>query len=100
LAGAVKDNARGTLVGTKTFGKGLVQELRMLEDGSGLKVTISRYFTPSGVCIQGIGIKPDIEIDVPSEYKNQPVSQIPRSKDIQLKSAIEAVKGKMAANKE
>jgi carboxyl-terminal processing protease len=98
LAGAVKDNARGTLVGTKTFGKGLVQELRLLEDGSGIKVTISRYFTPSGVCIHGIGIKPDIEIDVQAEYRNLPVSQIPRKKDIQLQSAIEAVKGKMASN--
>ena len=98
LAGAVKDNARGTLVGTKTFGKGLVQELRLLEDGSGIKVTISRYFTPSGVCIHGVGIKPDIEVDVPSEYRNLPVSQIPGSKDIQLQSAIEAVKGKMASN--
>lgn len=95
LAGAVKDNGRGTLVGTKTFGKGLVQELKLLNDGSGIKVTISRYFTPSGVCIQGIGIKPDIEIDVPADFKNMPVSQIPRSKDIQLGSAIEALKGKM-----
>lgn len=98
LAGAVKDNARGTLVGTKTFGKGLVQELRLLEDGSGIKVTISRYFTPSGVCIHGLGIKPDIEVDVPSEYKNLPVSQIPANKDIQLQSAIEVVKSKMVSN--
>ena len=55
LAGAIKDNKKGILVGTKTFGKGLVQELKMLEDGSGLKVTVSRYFTPSGVCIHGVG---------------------------------------------
>ncbi len=91
LAGAVKDNARGTLVGTNTFGKGLVQELRMLEDGSGIKVTISRYFTPSGVCIHGKGIKPDIEIDVLNEYRDLPVSQIPENMDVQLKSAVEAV---------
>jgi carboxyl-terminal processing protease len=95
LAGAVKDNGMGTLVGTKTFGKGLVQELKQLDDGSGIKVTISRYFTPSGVCIQGIGISPDVEIDVSSEYKNLPVSQIPRNKDIQLSSAVEVLKGKM-----
>lgn len=97
LAGAVKDNGRGTLVGTKTFGKGLVQELRMLEDGSGIKVTISRYFTPSGVCIHGTGIKPDVEIDVLSEYKDLPVSQIPEDKDVQLKSAIEEVRSKINA---
>lgn len=98
LAGAVKDHAAGTLVGTKTFGKGLVQELRLLEDGSGIKVTISRYFTPSGVCIHGVGVKPDIEIDVAGEYRNTPVSQIPRNKDMQLQSAIEVVKGKMVSN--
>jgi carboxyl-terminal processing protease len=95
LAGAVKDNKKGTLVGTKTFGKGLVQELKMLPDGSGIKVTISRYFTPSGVCIQGIGIKPDIEVDMPDELRNVPVSQIAREKDIQLKTAIEALNAKM-----
>ncbi len=95
LAGAVKDHGRGKLVGTRTFGKGLVQELKLLKDGSGLKVTISRYFTPSGVCIHGTGIKPDIEVDVLEEYKNYPVSQIPRDRDIQLKSAIEAMLGEI-----
>jgi carboxyl-terminal processing protease len=95
LAGAVKDYSRGTLVGTKTFGKGLVQELKLLQDGSGLKVTISRYFTPSGVCIQGKGIMPDIEVKVPDEYRNLPTSQIPRDKDVQLKAALDNVKGKI-----
>jgi carboxyl-terminal processing protease len=95
LAGAVKDYSRGTLVGTKTFGKGLVQELKLLQDGSGLKVTISRYFTPSGVCIQGKGIMPDIEVKVPDEYRNLPASQIPRDKDVQLKAALDNVKGKI-----
>ena len=98
LAGAVKDLSRGTLVGTKTFGKGLVQELKLLEDGSGLKVTISRYFTPSGVCIQGKGIMPDIEVKVPDEYRNLPASQIPRDKDIQLKAALDNVKSKIGSN--
>jgi carboxyl-terminal processing protease len=59
-------------------------------------VTISRYFTPSGVCIQGIGIKPDIEIETSMEYQNKPVSQIPRDKDVQLKTAIRALREKMA----
>ena len=95
LSGALKDHERATLVGTKSFGKGLVQELRMLEDGSGLKVTISRYFTPSGVCIQGEGIKPDIEVKSAEEYQNIPVSQIPRNSDIQFKTGIEALKDAM-----
>jgi carboxyl-terminal processing protease len=85
----------GTLVGTTSFGKGLVQELKMLDDGSGLKVTISRYFTPSGVCIQGKGIKPDVEIELPSEYRDIPVSQVPRNKDSQLKTGIETLKDLM-----
>ena len=95
LAGAVKDHQYGTLVGTKSFGKGLVQELRTLSDGSGIKVTISRYFTPAGVCIQGIGIKPDMQIDSTEEYNNLPVSQIPRNKDIQFRTAVEVMQGKI-----
>lgn len=95
LAGAIKDHKKGTLVGTKTFGKGLVQELRLLSDGSGLKVTISKYYTPSGVCIQGIGIKPDMEVDALEDYRNLPVSQIPKNNDIQLKSGIEVLKAKI-----
>ncbi|PNT90497.1 peptidase S41 [Clostridium thermosuccinogenes] len=95
LAGAIKDHKKGTLVGTKTFGKGLVQASSTLDDGSGLKVTIARYFTPSGVCIHGAGIMPDIEIDVPEEYKDSPISDIPPEKDIQLKAAVENLKGKI-----
>lgn len=89
LAGSLKDNKKATLVGSKSFGKGLVQEVRPLEDGSGLKVTIARYFTPSGVCIQGKGILPDIAIDLNDKYKQVPVSQVPREDDAQLKKAIE-----------
>lgn len=95
LAGAVRDHGRGMLVGTRTFGKGLVQELKLLGDGSGIKVTISRYFTPSGVCIQGTGIEPDIHVGVLDEYRNLPASQIPRDRDVQLRSAIEALLGEI-----
>jgi len=95
LAGAVKDNKRGVLVGTKTFGKGLVQEILPLEDGSGIKFTVSKYFTPNGVCIQSMGIEPDELVDVPEKYKNQPVSQIPKGDDIQLKTAAEILKAKI-----
>jgi carboxyl-terminal processing protease len=91
LAGAVKDHGKGVLVGTKTFGKGLVQTVLRLEDGAGLKVTISRYFTPSGVCIQGIGITPDITAESSDQYKGKPVSQIPHEKDEQLLRAIRAL---------
>lgn len=93
LSGALKDHKKATLVGTKTFGKGLVQAVVNLEDGSGLKVTIARYFTPSGVCIQDIGIEPHEKVELPEKYKNTAVSQIPREEDNQLKKAIEVVKG-------
>lgn len=92
LSGALKDHKKGVLIGTKTFGKGLVQEIYRLGDGSGLKVTVARYFTPSGKCIQGIGISPDIEIDVPDKYKDSAVSDIPREEDVQLDKALEYLK--------
>lgn len=91
LAGAIKDFKKGTLIGTKTFGKGLVQTTYSFDDGTGLKVTIARYFTPSGVCIHGEGIKPDIEIKLPDKYKDTPVSAIPREDDLQLQKAVQVL---------
>jgi carboxyl-terminal processing protease len=98
LAGAVKDYGRGTLVGTNTFGKGLVQELKVLEDNSGIKVTVAKYFTPSGLCIHGTGVSPDIEINVLDEYRNLPASQIPKDKDVQLKAAINALEEEIGSD--
>tara|TARA_Y100001968_G_scaffold333530_1_gene396998 strand:- start:18021 stop:19361 length:1341 start_codon:yes stop_codon:yes gene_type:complete len=60
VSGAIRDNKRGLLVGEKTFGKGLVQSMRTLSDGSGLTVTVAKYLTPSGIDINKNGIKPDI----------------------------------------
>ncbi len=91
LSGALKDHKKGILVGTTTFGKGVVQEIKFLSDGSGLKVTVSKYFTPSGICIHEIGIKPDVEINLSEKYKYTPVSQVPRSDDVQLKKAVEVL---------
>lgn len=95
LAGALKDNKKGILVGTQTFGKGLVQVIAPLGDGSGLKFTIARYFTPSGVCIQGKGIYPDIVAKPIEKYKDVPASQIPYEEDIQLKKAVDVIKDKL-----
>ncbi|GAE88647.1 carboxyl-terminal protease [Acetivibrio straminisolvens JCM 21531] len=92
LSGAVKDHDKGTLIGTKTFGKGLVQAVQELQDGSGLKVTVARYFTPSGVCIHKEGIQPDIVVELNEKYSNLPVSQVPREDDAQLKKAIEVIR--------
>ncbi|MEH1848808.1 MAG: S41 family peptidase, partial [Nostoc sp.] len=64
LSGALQDNKRATLVGTQTFGKGLVQSVRPLEDGSGLAVTIAHYYTPNGTDINHKGIEPDVKVDL------------------------------------
>lgn len=95
LAGAIKDFKKGTLIGTRTFGKGLVQQEFPLSDGSGIKVTIARYFTPSGVCIQGIGIQPNIEVKLPDKYNNVPVSQVPRNEDTQFQKAVEVIQSQI-----
>ena len=63
VSGALQDNKRALIVGERTFGKGSVQSVVKLPDGSGLKLTVARYYTPSGVSIQAEGIHPDIEID-------------------------------------
>jgi carboxyl-terminal processing protease len=67
VAGAVQDHGRGVVVGTATYGKGSVQTLIGLQDGSGLKMTIARYYTPSGRSIQSTGITPDVVIRVEEE---------------------------------
>ncbi len=64
VSGAIRDNLRGKLVGKKTFGKGLVQSMRSLVDGSGLTVTVAKYLTPNGTDINKFGITPDIEVNI------------------------------------
>ena len=64
VSGAIRDNLRGKLVGKKTFGKGLVQSMRSLVDGSGLTVTVAKYLTPNGIDINKFGISPDIEVNM------------------------------------
>lgn len=85
FAGAVKDYGIGTLVGTTTFGKGIVQQMVSLGDGSAMKVTISKYYTPSGVCIHGTGIEPDIQVEFDAEAYEKDES------DNQLQKAIEVL---------
>lgn len=92
LTGALKDYKAATVVGTKTYGKGIVQTVIPLTDGSGMSVTSARYFTPNGVCIHGVGIEPDIKIDMPNALKNLPVSQLDEAQDVQLKKALEIIK--------
>ena len=73
LAGAIQDYKKGTLIGTTTYGKGIVQAVRSLRDGSAVKITISSYFTPNGRNIHGVGIEPDIicEFDGETYYSTE-----------------------------
>lgn len=89
FAGAVKDYKIGTLVGTKTFGKGIVQQLIDLKDGSALKLTIASYFTPNGTNIHGVGIEPDEKVELNESAKEDNV--IEPEEDNQLQKAIEIV---------
>lgn len=92
LSACVQDYDKGTIVGTKTFGKGLVQAIdTRFENGGGLKYTIARYFTPSGKCIHGEGVMPDIEVMLNEEFKSTAIEDIPHKEDAQLKIAIEEV---------
>ena len=72
VAGALRDNRRAVTVGTKSFGKGSVQSVIPLPDGSGLRLTTAKYFTPSGVCINGIGINPDVVVEEVSAKEDRP----------------------------
>lgn len=93
LAGALKDTNKATIIGTKTFGKGVVQEVFDLKDGTALKVTVSEYFTPNGVNIHGKGIEPHIEVKLPEKYKSS--LQVREEEDTQLNKAIEVLSGKI-----
>ena len=71
LAGALRDNKGSVLVGKKTFGKGVVQMAYPLSDGSVIKLTIQKYFTPSGFDINNVGITPDYEVELVSDADEQ-----------------------------
>ncbi len=90
MAGALKDNNKATLVGTTTYGKGVIQKVYPLTDGSGLKMTTNEYFTPNHNKINKIGIDPDEEIDLPEEVKHK--TDITEEEDTQLQKAIEILK--------
>lgn len=82
FAGAVHDYGVGTLVGTTTYGKGIVQKTFPFTDGSAVKMTIAYYYTPSGTCIHGEGIEPDVKVELPQDAQS----------DLQLEKALEVLK--------
>lgn len=88
MAGAIKDYGIGTLVGTTTFGKGIVQQIIPFRDGSAVKVTTSAYYTPNGHNIHGIGIAPDVEVEFDGEAyygsEERPDNQLEKAKEVLL----------------
>ncbi len=94
LAGAIRDYQAGILVGQKTFGKGVVQSSLEFMDGSGMKVTTARYYTPSGECIHGTGIEPDITAELDEDAVTRyGINNLPHDHDAQLQAAIKALTG-------
>jgi len=88
LTGAVKDYGIGTIVGTTTFGKGIVQNIYRLQDGSAIKLTNSRYYTPNGINIQGTGIEPDVKVELDVDlYKKGTDNQLQKALEIVNKSS-------------
>lgn len=92
IAGAVKDYQVGDLIGTTTFGKGIVQTTKTLNDGSALKYTFAKYYTPKGEYIHNKGIDPDLEIELDEINLEQGYS---KDTDNQLKTAVEQMKQKI-----
>ena len=90
FAGAVKDYHWATLVGTTTYGKGIVQRIFDLGDGTAAKITISKYYTPAGNNIHGIGIEPDVEVEIPTEAYDDGV--VTEDEDAQLQKALELLR--------
>ena len=90
LAGALKDHGKAKIVGTKTYGKGVIQQLLTLPDGSGLKITAEEYLTPNKTKINGVGIEPDEIVELPDSVEN--VLNVDRNEDTQLQKAMELLK--------
>lgn len=90
LAGALKDLGKAKIVGTKTYGKGVIQQILKLNDGSGLKITIEEYQTPNRNKINKVGIEPDENVELPDSVEN--IFNVKESEDTQLQKAIEMLK--------
>ncbi len=92
LAGAIKDRERGKIVGETSFGKGVVQKIVQFPEKDGIKLTVSEYFTPNGVKIHGVGVEPDVEIELPDEAEGFGPEFL--ETDTQLKKAIDMLTNK------
>lgn len=91
LSGAIKDSGIGKLVGKTTFGKGIVQDVIPLQDGSAIKLTVANYYTRGGNDIHLKGIEPDIEVELDTD------AYLDDGKDTQLDKAVEVLLGEMGS---
>ena len=89
FAGAIQDYGVGTIVGTTTFGKGIVQSVIPLTDGSAVKTTTAKYYTPKGRCIHGTGIQPDIKVELSEDLQKKTV--VTYEEDNQLQEAVKQI---------
>jgi carboxyl-terminal processing protease len=91
FSGAMRDYGKAILVGEKTYGKGIVQQVFSLNDGSGVKLTIASYFLPAGDNIHKVGIEPDVQVELPTELRRK--ANLKHSEDTQLQRAIAELGG-------
>lgn len=89
LTGALKDYGYAEVVGEKSYGKGIVQRVYPFRDGSGMSLTVAKYFTPDGTSIHEVGIEPDYTVKMPEKYEGMYAISVPREEDKQLQKAIE-----------
>ena len=93
LAAAVKDNKAGIVVGKTTYGKGVVQTtLQLKSNGGWLKLTTAAYYTPNGYSVDGLGVQPDIDVDLAADIKDLPIDLIEQDDDAQLWAALDEVR--------
>lgn len=92
LSGAIQDHGRGEIIGESTFGKGVVQTVKKLSDGSGLKLTVSQFFTPNGNVIHEVGVQPDIIVELDEGVDTIGIENL--SEDNQLQKALEVIREK------
>jgi carboxyl-terminal processing protease len=98
LAGALSDNGRAKIIGTTTFGKASVQNIKPFTDGSAVLITVAKYLTPKEKDINKVGIKPDLEIEIPTEdikAAMEPDYEYKEENDIQIKAAMAELKKKL-----
>ncbi|MCL1877703.1 MAG: S41 family peptidase [Defluviitaleaceae bacterium] len=93
LSGAIRDTEMGTIVGEQTFGKGVVQNVIYLSDGTAVKLTVQTYHTPNGECIHGVGIEPHIIVEMSDDLSRR-IGRLTPEEDIQLEAAIEIISQK------